>query len=67
MPELPLSLDLHLHHRVVSIFDVLQGFLNAWEQVDDLLLANQDFTAEESKSDSYEADEAGLNPKLDNI
>lgn len=44
MPELPLSLDLHLHHRVVSILDALQGFLDAWEQVDDLLFADQDLT-----------------------
>lgn len=51
MPELPLSLDLHLHHRVVGILYVLQGFLNAWEQVNDLLFANQDFTAEEIRSD----------------
>lgn len=47
MPELPLSLDLHLHHRVVGILDALQGLLNAWEQVNDLLLANQDLTVEE--------------------
>lgn len=47
MPELPLSLDLHLHHRVVGILDALQGLLNAWEQVNDLLLAYQDLTVEE--------------------
>lgn len=44
MPELPLPLDLHLHHRVVSVLDALQGFLDAWEQVDDLLFADQDLT-----------------------
>lgn len=44
MPELSLSLDLHLHHRVVSILDVLQGFLNPWKQVNDLLFADQDLT-----------------------
>lgn len=47
MPELPLSLDLHLHHRVVGVLDALQGLLNAREQVDDLLLANQDLAVEQ--------------------
>lgn len=51
MPELSLSLDLHLHHRVVSILDALQGLLNAWEQVDDLLLADQDLTVEEEEEE----------------
>lgn len=46
VPELPLSLDLHLHHRVVGVLDALQGLLDAWEQVNDLLLANQDLTVE---------------------
>ena len=45
MPELPLSLDLHLHHRVVGVLDALQSLLDAREQVDDLLLADQDLTA----------------------
>lgn len=44
VPELPLSLDLHLHHRVVCVLDALQSFLNARKQVDDLLFADQDFT-----------------------
>lgn len=44
MPELPLSLDLHLHHRVVGVLDALQSLLDAREQVDDLLLADQDLT-----------------------
>lgn len=43
MPELFLSLDLHLHHCVVSVFDVLQGFLYPWKKVNDLLFAIQDF------------------------
>lgn len=47
VPELPLPLDLHLHHCVVGVLDALQGLLNAWEQVNDLLLANQDLTVEE--------------------
>lgn len=47
VPELSLSLDLHLHHRVVGVLDALQRLLNAWEQVNDLLLANQDLTVEE--------------------
>lgn len=55
MPELPLSLDLHLHHRVVGILDALQGLLNAWEQVNDLLLANQDLTVEEKGRELGEA------------
>lgn len=42
MPELSLSLDLHLHHRVVGVLDALQGLLDARKQVDDLLLADQD-------------------------
>lgn len=44
MPELPLSLDLHLHHGVVSVLDVLQSFVNPGKQVNDLLFADQDFT-----------------------
>ena len=44
MPELSLSLDLHLHDRVVSILDALQSFLNSWKQVNDLLFADQDLT-----------------------
>lgn len=51
MPELPLSLDLHLHHRVVCILDALQGLLNAWEQVNDLLLAYQDLAVEEEEEE----------------
>lgn len=42
MPELSLSLDLHLHHCVVGVLDALQGFLYSWKQVDDLLFADQD-------------------------
>lgn len=42
MPELSLSLDLHLHHSVVGVLDALQGLLDAREQIDDLLLADQD-------------------------
>lgn len=44
MPELLLPLDLHLHHRVVSVFDALQGLLDFWKQVDNLLFADQDLT-----------------------
>lgn len=44
MPELPLSLDLHLHHGVVSVLDALQSFVNSGKQVNDLLFADQDFT-----------------------
>lgn len=49
VPELPLSLDLHLHHRVVGVLDALQRLLNAREQVNDLLLANQDLAVEEEE------------------
>lgn len=49
VPELPLSLDLHLHHRVVGVLDALQRLLNAGEQVDDLLLADQDLAVEEEE------------------
>ncbi len=49
MPELSLSLDLHLHHCVVSILDALQGFLNSWKQVNDLLFADQDLTVGRSQ------------------
>lgn len=49
MPELPLSLDLHLHHCVVSILDALQRFLDARKQVNDLLFADQDLTIGRSK------------------
>lgn len=42
MPELSLSLDLHLHHCVISILNALQGFLDPREQVNDLLFADQD-------------------------
>lgn len=48
MPELSLPFDLHLHHCVVSVLDALQSFLNSWKQVDDLLLAEQDLTEEET-------------------
>lgn len=44
MPELPLPLDLHLYHRVVGLLNALQCLLDAWEQVDDLLLAQPDLT-----------------------
>ena len=44
MPELSLSLDLHLHHRVIGVLDALQRLLDAREQVDDLLFAEQDLT-----------------------
>lgn len=46
MPELSLSLDLHLHHGVVGVFDVFQSFIDARKQVDDFLFADQDFTVE---------------------
>lgn len=42
MPELSLSLDLHLHHGGVGVFDVLQRFFNPRKQVDNLLFADQD-------------------------
>lgn len=44
MPELSLSLNLHLHHCGVGVLDVLQRFLNSRKQVDNLLLADQDLT-----------------------
>lgn len=47
VPELPLPLVLHLHHRGVGIFDVLQRLFDSREQVDDLLLADQDLTGGE--------------------
>lgn len=49
MPELSLPLDLHLHHCVVGILDALQGFLNSWKQVNDLLFADQDLTVRRSQ------------------
>lgn len=42
MPELSLPLNLHLHHRGVGVLDVLQGFFDPREQVDNLLFADQD-------------------------
>lgn len=42
MPELSLSLNLHLHHCSVGILDVLQRFFNSWKQVNNLLFADQD-------------------------
>lgn len=44
MPELSLSLGLHLNHCGVGVLDVLQRFLNSRKQVDNLLLADQDLT-----------------------
>lgn len=44
MPELSLPLDLHLHHGVVGVLYALQGFLDSWKQVDDLLFAEQDLS-----------------------
>lgn len=59
MPELPLSLDLHLHHRVVSIFNALQGFLDSWKQVDDLLFADQDLTVGRSRDVNMQGQNCG--------
>lgn len=44
MPKLPLSLDLHLHHSVIGILDALEGLLDPWKQINDLLFADQDLT-----------------------
>lgn len=49
MPELSLSLDLHLHHCVVSVLYALQGFLNSWKQINDFLFADQDLTVGRSQ------------------
>lgn len=49
MPELSLSLYLHLHHSVVGVLYTLQGFLNSWKQVNDLLFADQDLTVGKSQ------------------
>lgn len=49
MPELSLSLYLHLHHSVVGVLYTLQGFLNSWKQVNDLLFADQDLAVGKSQ------------------
>lgn len=73
MPELPLSLDLHLHHRVVSILDALQSLLDARKQVNDLLLADQDLTVGRCQDGvnvsvqergAFSANRRGLSPEV---
>lgn len=49
MPDLPLSLSLHLHHWVVSFLDVIQSHFNLREQVNDLLLAAQELARIKTK------------------
>lgn len=44
MPELSLSLDLHLHDSAVCLLNAIQLSLDFREEVDDLLFTQKDFT-----------------------